>query len=408
VGLRGASLPSLDQEAYDIVEPRFEQSSREGLLRGMRVGVPKEIKADENRVSLTPAGVLALRRDGHEVLVERGAGEGSGFADTQYRDAGATLVDGAEDAWTGADLVIKVKEPLPVEYGYFRPDLVLFTYLHLAPERELTQALVESGITAVAYETVRARDGSLPLLTPMSEVAGRMATQIGAQFLEEPYGGRGVLLGGVPGVLPGRVTIVGGGVVGSNAARIALGLGADVTLLDINPERLRQLDDQFQGRLRTLMSNEYNIAEAVAAADLVVGAVLIPGARAPHLVTEAMVRAMAAGSVIVDVAIDQGGIVETIDHITTHSHPTYVKHGVIHYAVANMPGAVPRTSTLALTNATLPYARALAGRGAVEALRRDAGLKAGLNVFRGHITYEAVAQAHQLPYVAADALLEGI
>ncbi len=372
----------------------------------MKVGLPKEIKTDENRVALTPAGVMALVRDGHRVMVQRGAGVGSGFADAQYEAAGATLVDEAAAAWTGVDMVVKVKEPLPEEYGFFRPDFILFTYLHLAPERELTLALLESGLTAIAYETVRARDGSLPLLTPMSEVAGRMATQIGAQFLEEPQGGRGVLLGGVPGVLPGRVTVVGGGVVGTNAARIAMGLGAEVTLLDINADRLRQLDDQFGGRLRTLMSHEYNIAEAVAEADLVVGAVLIPGARAPHLVTEAMVRSMPAGSVIVDVAIDQGGIVETIDHITTHSHPTYVKHGVIHYAVANMPGAVPRTSTLALTNVTLPFARAIARQGAVDALRGDPVLRAGLNVYRGHITYRAVADAHQLPYRSAEELLE--
>jgi len=364
----------------------------------MRVGLPKEIKADENRVALTPGGVKVLTSDGHEVLVERGSGLGSGFTDEQYQQAGAWLVDAAAEVWNGADLVVKVKEPLPAEYGYFRQDLVLFTYLHLAPERELTLALIESGIAAIAYETVTASDGTLPLLTPMSEVAGRMATQIGAQFLEEPYGGRGVLLGGVPGVLPGRVTIIGGGIVGTNAARIALGLGAEVTLIDINAERLRVLDDQFQGRVRTLMSNEFNIAEATRDADLVIGAVLIPGARAPHLVSEAMVREMQTGSVIVDVAVDQGGIVETIDHITTHSHPTYTRHGVIHYAVANMPGAVPRTSTMALTNVTLPYVRALAGRGAVDALARDPGLRSGLNVFRGQVTHQAVADAHHLPY----------
>jgi alanine dehydrogenase len=371
----------------------------------MRIGLPREIKADENRVALTPAGVLALSRDGHQVLVERGAGLGSGFTDDQYQAAGATLVGQAEDVWQEADLIVKVKEPLPDEYRYFRSDLVLFTYLHLAPERELTDALVKSGIVAIAYETVQLPDKSLPLLMPMSEVAGRMATQIGAQFLEKPYGGRGILLGGVPGVLPGKVTVLGGGIVGTNAARIALGLGADVTLIDINADRLRQLDEQFHGQLRTLMSNEYNIAEAVAGADLLIGAVLIPGARAPHLVTEAMVRTMKPGSVIVDVAIDQGGSIETIDRVTTHSHPTYEKFGVIHYAVANMPGAVPRTSTLALTNVTLPFCRELARLGVDDALRQDSVLRRGLNVYRGKVTYQAVAEAHGLPYVAPEAVL---
>jgi alanine dehydrogenase len=371
----------------------------------MRIGLPKEIKADENRVAMTPGGVKVLSADGHEVLVERGAGTGSGFSDEQYAAAGARICEEAGDVWRGAELLVKVKEPLPAEYQFFRNDLVLFTYLHLAPERVLTLALLESGITAIAYETVTARDGSLPLLTPMSEVAGRMATQIGAQFLEEPYGGRGVLLGGVPGVLPGRVTIIGGGIVGTNAARIALGLGAEVTLLDINADRLRTLDDQFAGRLRTLISNEYNIAETTAEADLLIGAVLIPGARAPHLVSETMVRGMQAGAVIVDVAIDQGGIVETIDHITTHSQPTYTRFGVIHYAVANMPGAVPRTSTLALTNVTLPYVRAVAAFGAPAAMERDPGLRAGLNVHRGDVTYRAVADSHHLPYRDAEAVL---
>ncbi|MCY0899446.1 MAG: alanine dehydrogenase [Firmicutes bacterium] len=371
----------------------------------MIIGVPKEIKADENRVALTPAGALALTRDGHRVLVETGAGLGSGFSDEQYVEAGATMLPDAAEVWGQAQMVLKVKEPLVEEYRYFRSDLVLFTYLHLAPERALTEALVESGIIAIAYETVQAADGSLPLLTPMSEVAGRMATQIGAQFLEKAYGGRGVLLGGVPGVLPGRVVVIGGGIVGTNAARIALGLGAEVTVIDINAERLRQLDDQFQGRIRTLMSNEYNIAEAVATADLLVGAVLIPGARAPHLVSEEMVQRMPKGSVIVDVAIDQGGSIATIDRVTTHSHPTYEKYGVIHYAVANMPGAVARTSTLALTNVTLPYARALAGRGAEEALRRDPVLARGLNVYKGQVTFAAVADAHHLTYTPVESVL---
>lgn len=371
----------------------------------MIIGLPKEIKTDENRVALTPAGALALSRDGHSVLVETGAGAGSGFADEQYRRAGATIIDSAADVWGKANMVVKVKEPLVDEYRYFRKDLLLFTYLHLAPEKELTDALLESGITGIAYETVQLADRSLPLLTPMSEVAGRMATQIGAQFLEKLYGGRGILLGGVPGVLPGRVVVIGGGIVGTNAARIALGLGAEVTIVDINADRLRQLDEVFQGRMRTLMSNEYNIQDAVRTADLLVGAVLIPGARAPHLVTEEMVKTMPEGSVIVDVAIDQGGSIATIDRVTTHSHPTYVRHGVIHYAVANMPGAVSRTSTLALTNVTLPYARALAGKGALEAMRQDPALARGLNVYQGRVTYKAVADAHGLPFTAVDAIL---
>lgn len=371
----------------------------------MIIGVPKEIKSDENRVAMTPAGVLALTRDGHHILVESGAGEGSGFADDQYRDAGAVVSAIAADVWQQADLVVKVKEPLVEEYRYFRADLVLFTYLHLAPERELTQALIDSGITAIAYETVQKPDRSLPLLTPMSEVAGRMATQIGAQFLERAYGGRGILLGGVPGVPPGRVVVLGGGIVGSNAARIAWGLGAEVTIVDINADRLRQLDDQFHGQVRTLMSNEYNIAEAAQSADLLVGAVLIPGARAPHLVTEEMVKAMPRGSVIVDVAIDQGGSIATIDRVTTHSHPTYEKHGVIHYAVANMPGAVARTSTLALTNVTLPYVRLLAGRGPQTALKRDGALQSGLNIYRGRVTCAAVADAHGLAYTPIETVL---
>ncbi|MCY0897803.1 MAG: alanine dehydrogenase [Firmicutes bacterium] len=362
----------------------------------MIIGLPKEIKADENRVALTPQGVKLLVQDGHRVLVQRGAGEGSGFSDAQYQAADAVIVPEAADVWHGAELIVKVKEPLPEEYAYFRPNLTLFTYLHLAADRELTNALMESRVTAIAYETVETSDGRLPLLTPMSEVAGRMAPQIGAQFLEKAYGGRGILLGGVPGVLPGRVLIVGGGVVGTNAARIALGLGAEVTIVDVNAQRLRQLDDLFGGSVRTLMSNEYNIADALSRTDLLIGAVLVPGARAPHLVTEAMVKSMMPGSVIVDVAIDQGGSIETIDRITTHSHPTYEKFGVIHYAVANIPGAVARTSTLALTGVTLPYVRELARRGTVEALRTNRALAKGLNVANGRILYPAVAEAHGL------------
>lgn len=371
----------------------------------MVIGVPQEIKTDENRVALTPAGALALSRDGHRVLIEKGAGAGSGFSDEQYRNAGAIVVSSPAEVWESAAMVIKVKEPLVEEYQFFRPNLVLFTYLHLAPERELTEALVESGVVAVAYETVQNIDRSLPLLTPMSEVAGRMATQIGAQFLEKAHGGRGILLGGVPGVLPGQVVVIGGGIVGTNAARIGLGLGAQVTIVDINADRLRQLDDQFRGEIRTLMSNEYNIAEVVRTADLLVGAVLIPGARAPHLVAEEMVKSMPKGSVIVDVAIDQGGSIATIDRVTTHSHPTYEKHGVIHYAVANMPGAVARTSTLALTNVTLPYARLLAGQGVDQALRRDPALARGLNVYKGQVTFLAVAQAHGMRHTPLESLI---
>ncbi len=368
----------------------------------VKIGLPTEIKSDENRVALTPAGVLALTRDDHQVLIQTGAGLGSGFTDDQYRAAGGTVVPDAQSVWSDAQMVIKVKEPLAEEYQYFRKNMVLFTYLHLAPEPELTQALLDSGITAIAYETVQSSDGSLPLLTPMSEVAGRMATQIGAHFLEKPQGGRGILVGGVPGVLPGSVLVIGGGIVGTNAARIALGLGADVIIVDINAERLRQLDDMFHGHVRTLMSNEYNIAEAVKSADLLVGAVLIPGARAPHLVSEEMVETMQPGTVIVDVAIDQGGSIATIDHVTTHSHPTYVKYGVVHYAVANMPGAVARTSTLALTNVTLRYARLLAQYGALAAMKKDASLAKGLNIYQGAVTFKAVAEAHQKSYVAPE------
>ncbi len=371
----------------------------------MVIGIPKEIKTDENRVALTPAGALTLTRDGHHVLIESGAGEGSGFSDDQYEKAGAVVLESSERVWGKANMVMKVKEPLVEEYQHFRSDLLLFTYLHLAPERKLTEALLESGITAIAYETVQLPDHSLPLLTPMSEVAGRMATQVGAQFLEKAYGGCGILLGGVPGVLPGRVVIIGGGIVGTNAARIALGLGAEVTILDVHADKLRQLDDLFCGHVRTLMSNEYNIAQVVSTADLLVGAVLIPGARAPRLVSEKMVETMPRGSVIVDVAIDQGGSIATIDHVTTHSCPTYEKFGVIHYAVANMPGAVARTSTLALTNVTLSYARCLAADGVVGALQKDPALARGLNIHRGHVTFRAVADAHNMPFTSVRTIL---
>ncbi|MDF2631240.1 MAG: alanine dehydrogenase [Symbiobacteriaceae bacterium] len=372
----------------------------------MLVGVPKEIKAYENRVGLTPAGVSAMAKAGHKVVVEKGAGKGSGFEDQEYTGAGATLLATAKEIYDAADMIIKVKEPLPAEYDLFHDGQILFTYLHLAPEPELTRKLVERKVVAVAYETVQLADRSLPLLTPMSEVAGRMSVQIGAHFLEKAHGGRGVLLGGVPGVAPGTVVIVGGGVVGTNAAKIAMGLGADVVMIDINPDRLRYLDDVFFGRIRTRVSNEYVIAAEVAKADLLIGAVLIPGARAPHLVTTEMVKAMRPGSVIVDVAIDQGGSVETIDRVTTHMDPVYEKFGVIHYSVANMPGAVPRTSTYALTNVTLPYALQLANKGWRKAMLDNPALAKGANVVGGHVVYEAVALAHNLQYVPLTTVLD--
>lgn len=371
----------------------------------MRIGIAKEIKNNENRVALTPAGVVHLVEAGHEVFVEKDAGAGSGFTDDQYEKAGAKIVDKAEDVWA-QEMVMKVKEPIPEEYKYFHEGLILFTYLHLAPEPELTRALLDKKVVAIAYETVQLENRTLPLLTPMSEVAGRMAPQIGAQFLEKPYGGKGVLLGGIPGVRPGKVTIIGGGTVGTNAAKIAIGLGADVTIIDLNPDRLRQLDDIFGNAVHTLISNPVNIAESVAESDLVIGAVLIPGARAPKLVTEDMIRSMRDGSVIVDVAIDQGGIFETTDRITTHDDPTYVKHGVVHYAVANMPGAVPRTSTIGLTNVTVPYAVRIASKGYVRACLEDSALLRGVNTLDGYVTYKAVAEAHGLEYKDAEDLLK--
>lgn len=363
----------------------------------MRIGVPKEIKNNENRVAMTPAGVMHLVKEGHQVVIEKGAGLGSGFTDDEYVQAGATIAASASDAWA-ADMVMKVKEPLPNEYAYFREGLILFTYLHLAPEPELTKALLDKKVTGIAYETVQLANGSLPLLSPMSEVAGRMAPQIGAQFLEKVYGGKGILLAGVPGVAKGRVTIIGGGVAGTNAAKIAAGLGAKVTILDVNPERLRQLDDLFGEKAEVLMSNPYTIAEAVRESDLVIGAVLIAGAKAPTLVSEEMVKTMSPGSVIVDIAIDQGGLFETTDKITTHDHPTYVKHGVVHYAVANMPGAVPRTSTMALTNVTVPYAVQIANKGYKKACLENEALRKGINTLGGFVTHSAVAAALDLDF----------
>jgi alanine dehydrogenase len=364
----------------------------------MLIGIPKEIKNNENRVAITPAGVVSLLKNGHKVMVETNAGLGSGFTDKEYQEAGAAISDRAEEVWAKSEIVMKVKEPLPAEYPYFRHGLILFTYLHLAAEPHLARSLTDTGVTAIAYETVEV-GRTLPLLTPMSEVAGRMSVQIGAQFLEKQYGGKGILLGGVPGVKRGKVTIIGGGVVGTNAAKIAVGLGADVTLIDLSAERLRQLDDIFGSQITTLMSNPMNIADAVAESDLVIGAVLIPGAKAPKLVSESMIKAMKPGSVVVDVAVDQGGIFETVDRITTHDKPTFAKHGVVHYAVANMPGAVPRTSTLALTNATVPYALQIANKGIRQAALDNQALMRGVNTAAGSITYEAVAADLGYAYV---------
>jgi len=363
----------------------------------MKIGIPKEIKNNENRVAMTPAGVVTLTHAGHEVFIETGAGLGSSFTDADYIVAGAQIVQTAKEAWS-QEMIMKVKEPVASEYDYFYEGQILFTYLHLAPEIELTQALLNKKVVGIAYETVQLANGSLPLLTPMSEVAGKMATQIGAQYLEKINGGKGILLGGVSGVERGKVAIIGGGMAGENAAQIAIGMGAQVTILDINPVRLRQLEAQFGRSIQTLISNPFNIAKAVAEADLVVGAVLIPGAKAPKLVTEAMVQAMQPGSVLVDVAIDQGGIFESSDRVTTHEDPIYVKHGVVHYAVGNMPGAVPRTSTIALTNNTIPYALLLANVGVEAAIAQNKPLALGLNVYQGQIVYEQVAIAHNLPY----------
>ncbi|WP_342046942.1 alanine dehydrogenase [Bacillus sp. OTU530] len=371
----------------------------------MIIGVPKEIKNNENRVALTPAGVLSFVNAGHTVLIEQNAGAGSGFTNEDYTNAGATMLESAADVWEKSQMIMKVKEPLQSEYGYFRPGLILFTYLHLAAEPSLAQALKDSGVTAIAYETVTV-NRTLPLLTPMSEVAGRMSVQIGAQFLQKSNGGQGILLAGVPGVKRGKVVIIGGGIVGTNAAKIAIGIGADVTIVDVSADRLRQLDDIFGTNVKTLMSNPLNIAEAVKEADLLVSAVLIPGAKAPKLVTEEMVQTMKPGSVIVDVAIDQGGVVETCDHVTTHDNPTFEKYGVVHYSVANMPGAVPRTSTLALTNVTVPYALQIANKGVYKAIAENPALKLGLNVANGEITYEAVARDLGYEYVPAERAFE--
>jgi alanine dehydrogenase len=362
----------------------------------MKIGVAKEIKPDEYRVALTPAGALELTQRGHEVLVEQGAGEGSAFPDEAYLTAGARIAS-VDEVWEAADLLLKVKEPIAVEYSRLRPDLVLFTYLHLAADEPLTRALADSGVAAVAYETVELDNGRLPLLAPMSEVAGRLATQMGAWTLEKSQGGRGILLGGVPGVAPARVVVLGGGIVGYNAALVAVGMKADVWVLDRSVERMRELESMLAGRITLAMSTKLEVAQAIADADLVVGAVLIPGARAPKLITREMLGLMKQGSVIVDVAIDQGGCTET-SRPTTHSDPVYVVDGVVHYCVANMPGAVPITSTKALTNVTLPYVEAIADRGLAGAVAADPALGRGVNVLAGGVTYAAVAEAHGLEH----------
>ncbi len=370
----------------------------------MIIGVPKEIKDNEYRVSMTAGGVELLVQAGHRVLVQQGAGEGSGIADEEYARCGAEMVADAAEAWNRADMVLKVKEPLPREYTYLREGLLLFTYLHLAADRELTETLVARKVTAVAYETVQRADGSLPLLTPMSQIAGRMAAQVAAAYLERTHGGLGKLMGGVPGVRPANVVVIGGGTVGTNAAQIALGMGAQVTVIDVVADRLRYLSEVLHGNLITLSSYPRNVAEAVAQADAVIGAVLKPGAKAPHLVTRAMVEKMKPGSVIVDVAVDQGGCVET-SRPTSHSEPTYLVNGVIHYCVPNIPGVVPWTSTYALSNATLAYARSLADLGFAGAVGADRALALGVNAYRGHLTYQAVAEAFGMPFTPLATLL---
>jgi len=371
----------------------------------MLVGIPKEIKNNENRVAITPAGVEAMIQHGHKVVIEKKAGLGSGILDQDYKDVGAQIFDTPNEVFDAADMIIKVKEPLEQEYPLLKQGQLLFTYLHLAPAKDLTLALLKAGIRGVAYETVQTPEGKLPLLTPMSEIAGRLSVQTGVHFLEKPHGGRGVLLGGVPGVPAGDVVIIGGGIVGANAAKMAVGLGAHVTIIDIDAERMAQLDDLFGSRVQTLMSNSFNIAAAVKKADLLVGAVLIPGGRAPHLVTEEMVKTMKPGACIVDVAIDQGGCIETIDRTTTHSEPIYLKHDVVHYAVANMPALVARTSTFALTNVTLPYALKLADKGVQTACREDPVLALGVNVFDGLCTYQHVANDLELEYTPLQKVL---
>jgi alanine dehydrogenase len=370
----------------------------------MLIGIPKEIKVREYRVGLIPGGVKLLTDAGHKVLVEKGAGEGSGLSDKQYIEAGATIVSSADEVWGQAEMIMKVKEPIPVEFPRMRENQLVYTYFHIAADPELAHELVKRKVTAVAYETIELPDGTLPLLKPMSAVAGRMAVQVGAAHLQKESGGKGILLGGVPGVERGKVVIIGAGVVGTNAAKMAMGLGAQVTIMDIHIDRLEYLDDVFFGKIITQVSNPHTIAEAVKKADLVVGAVLVAGAKAPHLVTRAMIASMEPGSVVVDVSVDQGGCIETC-HPTTHDDPTYVVDGVVHYCVANMPGAVARTSTFALNNATIPYGLKLANLGFRKAIEADTALAKGVNAVNGHCTFKAVAEAVKLPFTPLDKAL---
>jgi len=364
----------------------------------MIIGIPKEIKAQENRVSVVPAGVVGFINAGHKVFVEKNAGSGSGFADEEYKEAGAEILAAGEEVYKASEMICKVKEPLASEYGYLREGLILFTYLHLAPDLAQTRALLDAKVIGFAYETVQLEDGSLPLLAPMSAIAGRMSVQVGAHMLHKVNDGSGILLGGVPGVAPGHVVIIGGGNVGFNAMQIAAGLGARVTVLDVSNERLTYIQNIMSGRVVTLISNKYNLSQAVADADLVISAVLIPGKKAPKVISEDMVKKMRPGSVIVDVAIDQGGSVETIDRLSSHNNPYYIKHDVVHYSVPNMPGAVPRTSTIALSNATTPYAIQIANKGPETAMRENIALLRGLNVYKGRITNQGVAESHGLAY----------
>ncbi|WP_420315650.1 alanine dehydrogenase [Ekhidna sp.] len=370
----------------------------------MIIGVPKEIKNNENRVAVTPSGVVEFTKRGHEIYIQSTAGDGSGFTDEQYIEAGAKILPTIEEVYGIAEMIIKVKEPIEPEYKLCKKDQLIFTYFHFASHEPLTKAMIESGAVCLAYETVEKSDRSLPLLVPMSEVAGRMSVQEGAKYLEKPMMGRGILLGGVPGVRPAKVMILGGGVVGTNAAKMAAGMGADVTILDLSLPRLRYLDDVMPANVNTFMSSEYNIRELISTHDLIIGAVLIPGAKAPHLITKDMLKEMQPGTVLVDVAVDQGGCIETCKP-TTHQDPTYIIDDVVHYCVANMPGAVPYTSTLALTNATLPYAIQLANKGWKKACSDSKELRLGLNVINGEIVYKGVAEAFDMPYTEVDKYL---
>ena len=367
----------------------------------MKIAVPKEIKNNENRIGLVPSGVLQLVQDGHEVFVQKGGGLGIGISDQEYIDAGAKMLDTLEDCFEQGEMIIKVKEPQPVEIALLRPHHILYTYLHLAADKELTEGLMKSGATCIAYETIQYPDNSLPLLVPMSEVAGRMATQVGAMCLQKDKGGKGILLGGVPGVHRAKVTIIGCGIAGTNAAKMAMGMGADVTCIDLNTKRLAEMDDLFENRITTLYSSPLNIERAVIESDLVIGAVLVAGAKAPKLVTREMISKMEDGSVVVDIAVDQGGCIETCKP-TTHENPTFVVDGVVHYCVANMPGAVPRTSTYALTNVTMKYARMIASNGVEKSIMRDSYLRKGVNIYKGKLVYQQVADDLELPFTELD------